>query len=65
MDVFVRQGDCLYYFSQLFDIPLQLILDSNQNISPQDISIGKQIQIPGYVGIAYQIRRGESLWAIA
>lgn len=65
MDVFVRQGDSLYYYSQLFNIPLQLILDSNQSVNPQQISLGQRIQVPGYVGLDYQIRRGESLWALA
>ncbi|MFB5088860.1 M14 family zinc carboxypeptidase [Psychrobacillus sp. PGGUH221] len=65
MDVYVRGGDSIWYFSQLFKIPLQLINDSNRNINPQILSIGQRIQIPGYVVTNYQIRPGDSIWSIA
>ncbi|MDF2067452.1 M14 family metallopeptidase [Bacillus sp. Cr_A10] len=65
MDVYVRGGDSIWYFSQLFKIPLQLINDSNRNINPQILSIGQLIQIPGYVVTNYQIRPGDSIWSIA
>ncbi|MEI4770969.1 M14 family zinc carboxypeptidase [Psychrobacillus sp. FJAT-51614] len=65
MDVYVRGGDSIWYFSQLFNIPLQLINDSNRNINPQILSIGQRIQIPGYVVTSYQIRPGDSIWSIA
>lgn len=65
MDVFVRQGDSLWYFSQVFKIPLQLIIDSNRNINPQVLMVGQSIQIPGFVTVNYQIRQGDTLWSIA
>ncbi|MGG3925875.1 M14 family metallopeptidase [Metabacillus fastidiosus] len=65
MDVFVRRGDSFWYFSQLFKINAQLIIDSNRNINPQALSIGQRIQIPGFVAVSYQIRKGDSLWLIA
>ncbi|MEC2076645.1 M14 family metallopeptidase [Metabacillus fastidiosus] len=65
MDVFVRRGDSFWYFSQLFKINAQLIIDSNRNINPQALSIGQRIQIPGFVAVSYQIRPGDSLWLIA
>lgn len=65
MDVYVRGGDSIWYFSQLFKIPLKLINDSNRNINPQILSIGQRIQIPGYVATNYQIRPGDSIWSIA
>lgn len=65
MDVFVRAGDSLWYYSQLFRIPLQLILDSNRSLNPQRLTIGKRIQIPGYAIQRYQMKAGDSLWTIA
>lgn len=65
MEVYVRPGDSLWYYGQLFKIPLKLIIDSNRNINPQLLSIGERIQIPGYVTTPYQIRPGDSFWSIA
>ena len=65
MDVFVRKGDSFWGFSQIFRIPLQLILHSNRNINPAILSIGQRIQIPGFVAVSYQVQAGDSLWLIA
>ncbi|MEK4485115.1 M14 family zinc carboxypeptidase [Psychrobacillus sp. FSL H8-0484] len=65
MDVYVRRGDSFWYYSQLFKIPQQLIINSNRNINPQTLSVGKLIQIPGYVTVSYQIKTGDTFWSIA
>ena len=65
MDVYVRQGDSLWYFSQLFKIPLQLIIDSNRNINPEVLTVGQSIKIPGFETVNTQIRPGDTLWSIA
>lgn len=65
MDIFVRPGDSLWYFSELYKIPLQLIIDSNQNINPQRLQVGQRVQIPGFVTSSYSIKQGDSLWQIA
>ena len=65
MDVYVRPGDSLWYYSQLFHIPLQLILNSNRNVNPQILSVGTRIQIPGFMAVPYQIQPGDSFWSIA
>lgn len=65
MDVYVRPGDSLWYYSQLFKIPLQLIIDSNRDSNPQALSENGRIQIPGFVTISYQIQPGDSFWLIA
>mgnify|MGYP003429418679 CR=1 FL=1 len=65
MDVYVRPGDSFWYYSQLFRIPLQLIINSNRNVDPQTIQQGQRIQIPAYVAQNYQIKSGDSLWSIA
>lgn len=65
MDIFVRPGDSLWYFSEVFKIPLQLILDSNRSINPQRLQVGQRIQIPGFLTSSYVIKQGDSLWQIA
>ena len=65
MDVYVRRGDSFWYYSQLFKIPQQLIINSNRNINPQTLSVGQLIQIPGYVTVSYQIKTGDTFWSIA
>jgi len=65
VDIFVRPGDSLWYFSEVFKIPLQLILDSNRSINPQRLQVGQRIQIPGFVTSSYVIKQGDALWQIA
>lgn len=65
MDIYVRQGDSLWYYSQLYGINLQLIIDSNRDIQPSQLTTGQRVRIPGFVAQNYQIRRGDSFWSIA
>jgi g-D-glutamyl-meso-diaminopimelate peptidase len=65
MDIFVRQGDSLWYYSQLFRISLPLIEDSNQDIQPNQLAVGQRIRIPGFVSQNYQIKAGDTFWGIA
>ncbi|GGA16651.1 M14 family metallopeptidase [Psychrobacillus lasiicapitis] len=65
MEVHVRRGDSLYYYSQLFMIPLQLIIHSNRSVNTQTLAVGQLIQIPGFVTVNYQITPGDSLWRLA
>jgi g-D-glutamyl-meso-diaminopimelate peptidase len=65
MDVFVRQGDSLWQYSQLFNINLQLINDSNRDIQPDQLSVGQRVRIPSFVAQEYQLQNGDTLWAIA
>ncbi len=65
MDIVVRQGDSYWHYSQLFQLPLQLILDSNREIPANQLRIGQKIKIPGFVVTNYVIRAGDTLWAIA
>lgn len=65
MDVFVRKGDSLWYYSQLFQINQTLLIDSNKHIQPNVLSIGQRVSIPGFVNVDYSIKQGDSLWSIA
>ncbi|MFC3038881.1 M14 family zinc carboxypeptidase [Virgibacillus xinjiangensis] len=65
MEITVRPGDSYWYYSQLFDVPLILIQDSNPQINPDQLFPGRQIQIPGYEVLQYTITANDSLWSIA
>ena len=65
MDIYVRPGDTLWYYSQLFRIPLQLIVQSNRDIDVQALAVGQRLQVPGFITGTYQVRPGETLWGIA
>ena len=65
MDVVVRQGDTLWYYSQLFKLNYTLLIESNRNIQPNLLFIGQKVKIPGFVNVDYIIQQGDSLWSIA
>ncbi len=65
MEVQVRKGDTLWYYSQLFNIPLRFIIDSNPGVNPSGLVVGQTIQIPGYQTEPYRINPGDSFWKIA
>lgn len=65
MDVYVRRGDSLSYYSQLFHVPLPLIVDANPTINPLELQAKQVIKIPGYGTEQYTIQRDDSIYAIA
>lgn len=65
MDIFFRPGDSLLLYSQLFRIHLQLIIDSNPNITPESLQVNGQIKIPGFRAVNYHITSEDTLWGIA
>lgn len=65
MEINVRAGDSLWYYSQLFSVPLILIETSNPGVNVSQLQIGQLIQIPGYVESDYTILAGDSFWSIA
>ncbi|MCP3763892.1 LysM peptidoglycan-binding domain-containing protein [Domibacillus sp. A3M-37] len=65
MDIFVRPGDSLWYYSQLFTIHLQLIRDSNRELQSDRLTVGQRVRIPGFVTRNYRIKGGDSLWSLS
>jgi g-D-glutamyl-meso-diaminopimelate peptidase len=49
----------------LFQINIQLIIDSNKEIQPSQLTEGQRVRIPGFVAQKYLIKHGETLWEIA
>ncbi|WP_347549616.1 M14 family metallopeptidase [Pseudalkalibacillus hwajinpoensis] len=65
MRVRVKSGNTLWKYSRVFQVPLKLILDSNNLENPDQLVIGDVILIPGYVTKRYTIKKGDTLWKIA
>ncbi|CDQ20402.1 g-D-glutamyl-meso-diaminopimelate peptidase [Halobacillus karajensis] len=65
MDVKVRSGDSLWYYSNLFNVGLDLIIDSNPEADPSSLQIGQTIRIPGYQTTQYRVQTGDTFWKIA
>ena len=55
MKVKIRSGDTLWYYSRLFMIPLNLIIDSNTGIQCHKITCwsGDSV-IPGFISQSYR-----------
>lgn len=65
MKVVSRRGDTLWYYSQLFKIPLSLIMDSNKGISSGSLlKQGETISIPGYIQATYELKEEDTLRSI-
>lgn len=65
MRVSVRKGDTVTYYSQLFDVPFRLILDSNRETSPEQLKENDKLSIPGYIKRDYELKKGESIWSLS
>lgn len=65
MKVKVRPGDTLWYYSQLFMLPMNLIDDSNTDVNSTNLAIGQEIQIPGFITQKYTIKSGDTFWRLA
>lgn len=65
MEIRIRQSDTLWYYSQLFDVPLVLIEQSNRELTPQNLSIGQQVQIPGFILNQHTIDASDTVWQLS
>lgn len=65
MEVYVRKNDTLWHYSQLFNISLPLIEQSNPGINPSLLMVGQAIKIPGYRLESYTVKPNDTLWKIA
>ncbi|MDR7072726.1 M14 family metallopeptidase [Fictibacillus barbaricus] len=65
MEITVRNGDSLWYYSRLLSIPFNLIKDSNPKVMSLDLVPGQKVQIPGITIQRYKIKKGDSFFTIA
>ncbi|SET32848.1 g-D-glutamyl-meso-diaminopimelate peptidase [Salinibacillus kushneri] len=65
MNITVQSGDNFWLYSQIFRLPLQLIVDSNPSINPNQLMIGQTIKIPGFIPDTYTVQSGDTLWTIS
>ncbi|MFD2760807.1 M14 family metallopeptidase [Lentibacillus juripiscarius] len=65
MEVTIRPNDSLWYYSELFDVPLVLIEQSNPALNPNQLMAGETVQIPGYMIHNRTIAANDSLWKVA
>ncbi|MEH7224567.1 M14 family metallopeptidase [Bacillus sp. JJ1566] len=65
MKVKVRPGDSLWYYSQLFAIPTHLLIDSNLDLNSNNIQVGANVNIPGFILNPHTIASGDTIWKLA
>ncbi|PLS01756.1 M14 family metallopeptidase [Neobacillus cucumis] len=65
MEICVRTGDTLSYLSELFNVPLYLIMESNSNINPTEMKPAEKVRLPGYVSVPYTIKEADTFEKIA
>lgn len=65
MEITVRSGDSLWYYSQLFNLPIILIETSNPGINALQLQVEQEIKIPGYTRENYTIKANDTFWSLA
>jgi g-D-glutamyl-meso-diaminopimelate peptidase len=65
MDITVRLGDSLWYYSQIFGIPIPLVIDSNNIEYQRILHVGDRVSIPGFIEEPYTIKAGDTFWRLA
>ena len=65
MEISVRSGDSFAYYSRIFALPLNQIIEANPSISFNELTVGMSVSIPDYELRSYQIKEGDTLWGIA
>ncbi|MGD7051770.1 M14 family metallopeptidase [Sutcliffiella horikoshii] len=67
MKVYARRGDSLWYYSQLFGLPLNLICDSNPEVTSGSdlLKAGDEIALPGFTHRDYEVQALETIFTIA
>ncbi|MEH7332918.1 M14 family metallopeptidase [Neobacillus drentensis] len=65
MEIIVRSGDTLSYLSNLYMVPLELIIDSNPDVDPIHLKVSEKILLPGFISVPYTIKKDDTFWKIA
>lgn len=65
MQIIVQPGDTFWNYSQMFGIPLPLIIDSNRGLDSMNIQPGQQVNIPGFIMQPHTIQQGDTFFTLA
>ncbi|WP_175614719.1 M14 family metallopeptidase [Piscibacillus halophilus] len=65
MNLVIQPGMTYYRISNLFNIPLQQLINANPYTDPNMLRIGQVVNIPHYDVQEYQIQQGDTLWIIS
>jgi len=63
--VIVRPGDTFWYYSQLFAIPIHLLIDSNLHLNINNLQVGAEVKIPGFLLKQHKVVQDDTLWKLA
>lgn len=65
MEMLVYPGDTLWSYSQWFQVPLPLIIDSNRSLNTANLQPGMKVNIPGYIAQTYTVQQGDTFGSVA
>lgn len=65
MNIQIKRGMTYYNLSQLFQIPIPLLIQANREQYPENLRIGDMLTVPGYYLEKYVVRTGDTMWKIS
>ncbi|PKR78790.1 peptidase M14 [Halalkalibacillus sediminis] len=65
MIIKIQPGTTMYNIAVAFQLPLGIVIASNPNKDPNNLSIGDTLQIPGYQADTRLINAGDTYWSIS
>src|SRR5690554_3405014 len=65
MQIVIQPGMTFYTLSQVFGIPLNLLMASNPTQDPFNLQEGQIIKIPGYSTTTHTVRENDTLFQLA
>lgn len=60
-----RPGDTIWYYSQLFGVRLELLVEANKKLNTEKLQQSAEVAISGFVREAYKIKIGDTAYSLA
>ncbi|MGX1983076.1 gamma-D-glutamyl-{L}-meso-diaminopimelate peptidase I [Thermolongibacillus altinsuensis] len=60
MQILACKGDTLSLYSERFDLPHALLVDSNPHVTHDVLQEGEEIYLPGYEAHVYKVKKGDT-----